>query len=419
MKTLILGSGGREHALAWKLAEELGKEQVVLHPGNSGTYALGLSRLEGADIKNPQSIVQKAREMDVKLVIIGPEALLAEGYGDQFRKEGFLVVGPNKTGAQLETSKVFAKEFMARAGVPTAEFTLVDSAENLLEHPYKEWPTVLKLDGLAAGKGVVIANSLEDVRQFADRVWKDHEFGPPPHRVVIESCLKGSELSYMGLCDGNRFIPLATATDYKRVGNNNAGGNTGGMGSISPSPYFTVDLQQKIEERVVQRILNQLQKENLAFRGVLYIGLMISPEGDPYVLEFNTRFGDPEIQAIVLRFKRGFVSLLEHTARGNLDDCPSPVWESRTSLYVVAAAKGYPGKVVKGDKISGLENLPQDIQLFYSGVAGHEGGLTTNGGRVLGLGALADSTEAVREKVYEAIKKVQWNGLHYRTDIGL
>ena len=245
MLTLVLGTGGREHAIAWKLSENLGPSKVFLHPGNAGTESAGIATLGDVDWKDPDAVAFKAKSLGISLVVIGPEMLLATGYADRLREIGFLVVGPGKEAAQLESSKVFAKEFMKRAEIPTAPFQVVDSKEGLAK-AVTTFPIVLKLDGLAAGKGVVVATNRNEAIAFGDRVWSTDEFGPGPHKMVLEGFLSGVEVSYLGFCDGKRFVPLATATDYKRIGDNDTGANTGGMGAISPSPYFTTALQDRI-----------------------------------------------------------------------------------------------------------------------------------------------------------------------------
>lgn len=415
MLSLVLGSGGREHAIAWKLAQDLGTDKVFLHPGNAGTASSGLKTLGDVDWKDTRAVGAKAKSLGISLIVIGPETLLAEGCADQLRELGFLVVGPGKSAARLETSKVFSKEFMARADIPTAPFTVVDS-KTAMEEALTAFPIVLKLDGLASGKGVVVAMNREEATAFADRVWGTNEFGPGPHRMVVEGFLPGVEVSYLGFCDGKRFVPLATATDYKRVGDGNRGANTGGMGAVSPSPYFTDELKQKIDSRILKPMFRQLQNENLDYRGILYVGLMVDENGDPGVLEFNTRFGDPETQAILMRFDKHFVELLSATARGNLAGAPAPVWTEKTSVYVVGAAEGYPGPVKSGDPIEGT--APAGVQVFYSGVASKHGALVTNGGRVLGVGALGRDAEEARRLAYGALERVRWRGQHFRKDIG-
>ncbi len=416
MLTLVLGTGGREHAIAWKLSQDLGPAKVFLHPGNAGTENSGIQTLGDTDWKDATAVAAKAKKLGISLVVIGPEMLLADGFADELRERGFLVVGPGKAAAQLEASKVFAKEFMKRAEIPTASFCFVDSAAQL-EAALTTFPIVLKLSGLAAGKGVVVAARLEEALEFSRRVWQTNEFGSGPHEVVVEGFLAGVEVSYLGFCDGKRFVPLATATDYKRVGDGNTGGNTGGMGAVSPSPYFTSDLKQKVDERILKPLFRQLSRDGLDFRGILYVGLMIDDKGDPHVLEFNTRFGDPETQTILLRFDKHFPELLEATARGNLAGAPAPVWSEKTSIYVVGAAEGYPSTVKNGDVIR-VGALPDGAEVFFSGVARKGADLVTNGGRVLGVGALGRNADEARETAYAALEKVTWRGKHFRHDIG-
>jgi phosphoribosylamine--glycine ligase len=264
----------------------------------------------------------------------------------------------------------------------------------------------------------VVATRQDEVERFADRIWKEREFGEGPHRVVVETYIPGHELSYMGLCDGKRFVPLASATDYKRVGTGDQGANTGGMGAISPSPFLTPALTEAIRAKITEPLTRHFEAERFFFRGVLYVGLMITPTGEPYVLEFNARFGDPETQAVLLRLESDFVDLLEATAQGKLDSCPSARWSGDTSLYVVGAAEGYPEKPKLGDGIEGLERVPPDLQIFFSGVSGSADRLSTAGGRVLGLGGRGKTPAEARQKVYDALAQVRWRGMHFRTDIG-
>jgi len=421
MKVLVLGNGGREHALAWKIGQSPQCEKIYLHPGNAGSIRAGLEPLPSL---SPQAdaaqIAGKAKDLGVSLVVIGPEVLLADGYADFLRTEGLNVVGPGKIAAQLETSKAFAKEFMQRAEVPTADFLVAESDKELLNllQDRQSWPVVLKLDGLAAGKGVVIADSFADAENFAEAVWGRWEFGRAHHRVVVEEFIVGKELSLIGLCDGSQFIALSSATDFKRIGDGNTGPNTGGMGSLSPSPLYTPELEKVVRETVIDRILAQMKKESIEYRGALYIGLMIDDEGRPFVLEFNVRFGDPETQALVLRLDSDFIEVLDHTARGMLKLCPRPTWSSRVSLYVVAASEGYPTRPVLGDAISGIEAVHPSTQVFFSGVKESEGKLVTAGGRVLGLGTTAETFDIARSQIYKDLRRVDWRGIQFRSDIG-
>lgn len=416
MNILVLGSGGREHAIAWKLKQS--QHIVYLHPGNAGTLQKNIPNLGAASTLT--EIIEAAQEKQITLIVIGPEALLAKDYASQLRQKGFWVVGPGKSGALLETSKIFAKEFMNRAKVPTAAYTIY---ENWIQFKsgmsQGHYPRVLKLDGLAAGKGVVIPQTKEEALNFGRLVWEKNIFKTESPRVLQEEFIKGVELSYLGLCDGVNFIPLSSSTDFKRVFDYNKGPNTGGMGAVSPSPYLTPELEQKIQERIVNPILNTLTEEKMDFRGVLYIGIMIDQNQDPFVLEFNTRFGDPETQSLMLRIENDFGIALMATAQGALKTTTPIKWSSQTAIYVVGAAPGYPENPQTGSPISGLEDDSPQTQLFFAGVEQKEDELITAGGRVLGVGALGKDAQEARTKAYERLKKVSWDGIHYRTDIGL
>jgi phosphoribosylamine--glycine ligase len=423
MKILVLGTGGREHAIAWKLAQSPQCETIYLHPGNPGAKAAGLSPLpEFTGGTDPQRLAEKAKALGIDLVVIGPEVLLAAGCADVLRAAGLDVVGPNRDGAQLETSKIYAKEFMVRAKIPTASFFVAEDDRELFAMlaDRRTYPIVIKLDGLAAGKGVVIAQSMADVEAFADRIWAQKEFGQGPHRVLVEEFIEGKEISYIGLCDGNRFIPLSSATDYKRVGNHHTGPNTGGMGSISPSALLTSELKARIDSVVIAPILAQLRQDGIDYRGALYVGLMIDDNGQPSVLEFNARFGDPETQALMLRLETDFADLLRHTARGTLAEVPAELqWTDGVSLYVVGAAEGYPTAPRLGDPISGIDAVDRQVQVFFSGVTGDNNKLSTGGGRVLGLGTVAATRDEARDRIYRNLQRINWKGIHYRDDIGL
>lgn len=416
MNVLILGSGAREHALGWKLQSQGECRQIWIHPGNPGMKRLGFSDL--GNINSLEELVVKAKQEHVGLVIIGPEQLLEQGFGNAFREAGIPVVGPNREAAQLETSKVFSKQFLLRSKIPTAASQVFYSAEELLNYPRKTWPWVLKLDGLAAGKGVVIASSEADVHSFATAIWKKQLFGPGPHQVLAEDFISGQEVSYIGLCDGQSFVPLASATDHKRVFDGNKGPNTGGMGAISPSPHLTPLLETKIHQQVIVPFLTGLKELNLDFRGVLFVGLMIDPNGNALVLEFNTRFGDPETQCVLPRLQSSLLSLLMATALGKLITVDSPKWILETSVYVVACAEGYPESPKTGAPITGLDSLSELDLLFFGGVMEKNSKLVSGGGRVLGVGALATNAAEARRKSYEALSKIHWPGIHFRKDIG-
>lgn len=417
-KILVLGSGAREHALAWKIKQSPRCETVYLHPGNAGTLKHEFRRLP----ENPhtaEEIAESCKKAGINLVVIGPEAYLEQGYADHLRKQGLLVVGVSKSAARLETSKVFAKEFMERSGTPTAPFKVASTLLELTQKLPGTYPVVLKLDGLAAGKGVVIPRNRSEAIDFASRVWQSEEFGNGPHRVVIEDFIPGREISYIGFCDGKTFVPCASATDYKRVFDKDEGPNTGGMGVVSPSPYLTDKLQTEIDQTIVKSVLDGLSKEKIDYRGILYIGVMVDSQNRPHVLEFNARFGDPETQAIMMRLESDIVPLFLATATGTLKDAEAPRWKKDPAVYVVGASEGYPAKPRLGDMIGGLESVTKDCPVFFSGVSEKEGFLVTSGGRVLGVGSLGTDVKVARDAAYEKLKKIHWRGMHFRTDIGL
>jgi phosphoribosylamine--glycine ligase len=424
LKVLVLGSGGREHALAWIIQKSPRCEKVFLHPGNAGTEKEGFSRLGSLTVEPTETFANALKKENISLVVIGPEAYLAVGLADYLRNQGFLVLGPNQKAAQLECSKVFAKEFMQRAKIPTAPFLVIEGERALkqLARERRSYPVVLKLDGLAAGKGVVIAKSSADIEDFTTRIFHNQEFGKGPHSIVIEEFIPGKELSYIGLCDGEVFLPLATSSDYKRVYDANLGPNTGGMGAISPSPLTSPTLEKKIKETILDPILLELKNSGLDYCGALYIGLMLDENNEPFVLEFNTRFGDPETQALMLRWESDALEVFFKAARKQLKDCPPLKWSAESSLYVVATADGYPGTYTQGDVISGVDSVlskDKTFRVFYSGVKGTKENLTTGGGRVLGIGTTASTLEKAREKIYSSLPLIHFRGIHYRKDIGI
>jgi phosphoribosylamine---glycine ligase len=417
VKILVLGTGGREHALAWRCAQEIGFENVALHPGNPGAFNDPFVRLGDVPPTDAVALSRAAKQSDISLVLIGPEALLAQDLAKKLRADGFLVVGPDASGSRLETSKVFAKQTMANAHIPTASFSIARNSKELLEMA-TTFPCALKYDGLAAGKGVAIPHSQRDVQDFADRIWKDHEFGANPTHVLVESFLKGKEISLIGFCDGNVFRPLATATDYKRVGDADQGPNTGGMGSISPSPWERPGIVEKVQAVIAQPLLRELKKQGIDYRGILYIGLMIDSGDNPFVVEFNARFGDPETQALMMRIEHGFVENLLATAEGKLADAPPLKWSPSHSVYVVAAAGNYPAKPRTGDKISGIPVAESASKVFYSGVKFQNGNWLTDGGRVLGVGSLGRGFAEARQAAYRTLDQIKWDQMHFRKDIG-
>ncbi len=417
MKILIVGSGGREHALAWKVAQSDRVEKVYGAPGNPGIAQIG----ECVDIKPTEieKLADFAEREGIDLTIVGPEAPLVAGITDEFERRGLKVFGPSKAAAQLEGSKAFAKEMMRKFGVPTADFQVFDDPEKAKEYIRKVGaPIVVKADGLAAGKGVVVAQTVDEAIEAVDRIMVEKVFGEAGNRVVVEECLKGEEASYLVITDGERFVPLATAQDHKAVFDGDRGPNTGGMGAYSPAPVLSEEMEREVQEKVIKPILKGMAQEGMPFKGILYAGLMITEEG-PKVLEFNVRFGDPEAQAILRRLEDDLVEVALSAVEGRLVE--ELHWRPETSICVVLASKGYPGKYEKGKVITGIEEAEKvpTVVVFHAGTTVKDGKLVTNGGRVLNVTALGKDIVEARERAYEAVKRIHFDGMHYRTDIGL
>jgi phosphoribosylamine--glycine ligase len=417
MKVMVVGSGGREHALAFCISRSPRLTKLVCAPGNAGTAPLGESISLNAE--DPEAVVGQAQSLGIDLVVVGPEAPLVAGVVDACEKAGIAAFGPRAEGAQLEGSKVFAKRFMAEAGVPTAAFEVFDDPDKA--DAYVEGHSgklVVKADGLAAGKGVIVTSDAAGAKEAIDLVMRRKAFGAAGDRVVIEERLVGEEVSYHIVCDGSRYVPMAASQDHKAIFEGDKGPNTGGMGAYSPPPIVTAEVEQAIIDQVVEPTMKGLKKRGIDFRGVLYFGLMMV-EGVPNVLEFNVRFGDPETQALVIRWKGDFIDLLMGSARGDLSQV-KPQWEAPASICVVLAAEGYPGPYPKGREITGLEEagkLP-GVEVFHAGTAMKEGKVVTSGGRVLSVTAIGDSIDAVAEKAYQAAKVIRFEGMQYRRDIG-
>ena len=417
MKVLIVGSGGREHALAWKVAQSNRVEKVYGAPGNPGIAQIG----ECVEIKptDIEKLADFAEREGIDLTIVGPEAPLVAGITDEFERRGLKVFGPSKAAAQLEGSKAFAKEMMRKFGVPTADFQVFDDPEKAKEYIRKVGaPIVVKADGLAAGKGVVVAQIVDEAIEAVDRIMVEKVFGEAGNRVVVEECLKGEEASYLVITDGERFVPLATAQDHKAVFDGDRGPNTGGMGAYSPAPVLSEEMEREVQEKVIKPILKGMAQEGMPFKGILYAGLMITEEG-PKVLEFNVRFGDPEAQAILRRLEDDLVEVALSAVEGRLVE--ELHWRPETSICVVLASEGYPGKYEKGKVITGIEEAEKvpTVVVFHAGTAVKDGKLVTNGGRVLNVTALGKDIVEARERAYEAVKRIHFDGMHYRTDIGL
>ncbi len=416
MKILVIGSGGREHALAWKIAQSERIQMVYVAPGNGGT-ALD-PRLENVQITDPQALVDFAKQEHIALTVVGPETPLAAGIVNLFRDRGLKIFGPTKESAQLESSKDFAKSFMQRHGIPTAEyqsFADADAAHRYIDE--RGAPIVIKADGLAAGKGVVVAMSLAEAHAAVDMMLSDNRFGDAGARVVVEEFLSGEEASFIVMVDGKNILPLATSQDHKRLQDDDVGPNTGGMGAYSPAPIVTPELHARVMREVIVPTVQGMAKEGHQYTGFLYAGLMIDEHGNVKTLEFNCRMGDPETQPIMARLKTDFVGVVEHAVNGTLDTIELE-WDRRTALGVVMAAAGYPDAPRKGDHITGIPAETSECVTFHAGTT-HEGGkLTTAGGRVLCVVGLGDSVKMAQTHAYHAVDLIHFDGMQFRRDIG-
>jgi phosphoribosylamine---glycine ligase len=421
LKVLVIGGGGREHALAWKLKQSEGVSQVFVAPGNAGTARD--AQLVNLAITDKLALREWAEEQGVALTVVGPEAPLAAGVVDEFRSHGLAIFGPTQAAAQLESSKAFSKAFMERHGIPTAEYQAF--TDPLRAHAYvdaKGAPIVVKADGLAAGKGVVVAMTLAEAHEAIDFMLVDNTLGVTHNaggaRVVIEEFLTGEEASFIVLCDGVHALPLATSQDHKRLLDADQGPNTGGMGAYSPAPVVTPAVHQRAMDEVILPTLRGMAADGIPFTGFLYAGLMISPDGGVKTLEFNARMGDPETQPILMRLQSNLAEVLLAATRTELNTV-SLQWDTRVALGVVLAAAGYPMSPRKGDVISGLPADAADAMVFHAGTANDaDGAVVVSGGRVLCVTALADTVAAAQEKAYGAVKGIQFDGMQFRRDIG-
>ncbi len=415
MKVLVVGSGGREHALAWKLAQSPRVSKVYVAPGNAGT---ALERgLDNVAITDHAQLIEFARREQVALTMVGPEAPLAAGIVDAFQAAGIKIFGPTQKAAQLESSKDFAKAFMQRHGIPTAQYRTFTDARAAKEYIDKHGvPIVIKADGLAAGKGVVVATELKPAHGAIDKMLADNKMGGAGARVVIEDFLDGEEASFIVLADGKHALPLATSQDHKRLLDGDSGPNTGGMGAYSPAPVITPSLHARAIREVIQPALAGMAKEGMPYTGFLYAGLMIQG-GNISVLEFNCRLGDPETQPILLRLKSDLCVLLEHAVNGTLDKVEAE-WDTRTALGVVLAAHGYPDAPRTGDVITGLPPQVEDGHVFHAGTMLNGKQVVTNGGRVLCVTALGTNVRAAQRRAYEMVEPIRFDGMQFRRDIG-
>jgi len=419
MKVLIVGSGGREHALAWKVAQSAVVDQVFAAPGNAGTSRE--ARVENVPIaaNDLDGLVSFALERGIDLTIVGPEDPLVQGITDRFQAAGLRCFGPSAAAARLEGSKAYAKEFMNRHGIPTAAFGQFTQTSEAIDFIRAHGtPIVIKADGLAAGKGVIIANTLPEAEAAVLDMLAGNVYGVAGHRVVIEEFLKGEEASFIVMADGSHVLPLATSQDHKAAGDGDTGPNTGGMGAYSPAPVVDEAMHQRIMDDVIRPTIDGMAADGHPFTGFLYAGLMISPQGDIRVLEYNVRFGDPETQPVLMRLKSDLVSHCSAAVdkRLNLEQAH---WDPRCSLGVVMAAEGYPGACVKGQPISGLDSdFPPGVKVFLAGAALTDSGIVTSGGRVLCVCALGESVSAAQQAAYQGCMQISWPGAFYRRDIG-
>ncbi|HCS27833.1 MAG TPA: phosphoribosylamine--glycine ligase [Spongiibacteraceae bacterium] len=417
MKILIIGSGGREHALAWKAAQSANVSQVFVAPGNAGTARENKIKNVAIDVMDFEGLANFAKQEHVSLTIIGPEAPLVEGIVDYFQKRGLSCFGPSKGASQLEGSKAFTKDFLARHKIPTADYQNFTDVEPALAYIRKMGaPIVVKADGLAAGKGVIVAETVEQAEEAVRDMLSGNAFGEAGCRVVIEEFLEGEEASFIVLVDGENVVPMATSQDHKRVGDGDTGPNTGGMGAYSPAPVVTPVIHQRIMDQVIMPTVQGMASEGHRYVGFLYAGLMISDDGKPKVIEFNCRFGDPETQPIMLRLRSDFIALIHAALDGKLKDYRIQ-WDSRKAVGVVLAAGGYPGSYEKGKAIS-LPDNSDDAKVFHAGTALDGDAVVTNGGRVLCATALGFSVTEAQQKAYQLAEKITWDGVYYRKDIG-
>ena len=418
MKILLIGSGGREHALAWKLAQSTKVEKVFVAPGNAGTETE--TKVENVSIQadDIQGLLAFAKKNEIELTVVGPEAPLVLGVVDLFSEEGLRRFGPTKGAAQLEGSKAFSKDFFARHNIPTAaygNFTEIDKAVAYIKS--QGAPIVVKADGLAAGKGVILAETEAEAISAVEDMLAGNSFGDAGHRVVIEEFLVGEEASIIVIADGKNYLPMATSQDHKARDNGDTGPNTGGMGAYSPAPVVTQEVSERIMRDVIEPTLKGMEKEGYPFTGFLYAGVMIDENGDSKVLEYNVRFGDPETQPIMMRLQSDLVDLIESALGSKLDEAHME-WDQRSSMGVVMAAGGYPDSYDKNDVISGIPIEAENSKVFHAGTTLKDGQLLTNGGRVLCVVGLGDKVSDAQKEAYSIVRKIEWNNVFYRDDIG-
>ena len=412
VNVLVIGSGGREHAIGWKLGQSDEVDTVFFAPGNGGT-----SNNVPISVDSLDDIVKFASEKDC-FTVVGPEAPLAMGIVDIFNEKGLKIFGPTKDAAQLESSKIWAKKFMKRNNIPTAAFEVFNDATAAKEYVNEtEHNVVVKADGLAAGKGVIVCNNKDEAKDAIDMMLVNKKFGDAGTNIIIEDRIDGVEASYIALSDGKKVIPMATSQDHKRVYDGDNGPNTGGMGAYSPTPVMDKRLSQKIQEKIIDKTISSLRNEGVTFKGFLYAGIMLK-DGEPYVLEYNVRMGDPECQPILMRMDSDLFQYLVGSVNGTLEKLPPISWKNKSAVCIVLASKGYPGSYPKDDEIFGLGKAFDDAYIFHAGTKRQDKRIITNGGRVLGVTALGDTLESAIKRAYTVTEKISWENKYLRADIG-
>ena len=409
---LVIGSGGREHALAWKLSQSLKVDKVFTAPGNGGT-----KNNVSIDIEDLGSLAEFAQKNNC-FTVVGPEAPLAAGIVDKFNQMNLKIFGPSKNAAQLESSKIWAKNFMKRNGIPTARFEIFDDPKKAEEYVNSlDYNVVVKADGLAAGKGVIVCNNTDEALSAINTILVKKTFGEAGNRIIVEERIDGIEASYIALSDGNVAIPMASSQDHKRIFDDDRGPNTGGMGAYSPTPIINEELGKKIQEKIIDKTIDAMKKEGIIFKGFLYAGIMIKDD-QPFVLEYNVRMGDPECQPITMRMDFDLYDYFLASVDGNLSSMPSPLWKNQFAVCIVLASEGYPESYPKNEEISGLTHILKDAFVFHAGTKMDNGKILSNGGRVLGVTALGNSLASAISNAYGFAEKISWPHKYCRTDIG-
>ena len=409
---LVIGSGGREHALSWKLSQSSKVEKVFTAPGNGGT-----ENNVSIDVNDFDSLAEFAKKNNC-FTVVGPEAPLADGIVDKFTKLNLKIFGPSKNAAQLESSKIWAKNFMKRNHIPTARFEIFDDAKKAEDYVSSlDYDVVVKADGLAAGKGVIVCNSKDEAISAINTILIKKTFGDAGNRIIVEEKIDGIEASYIALSDGKVAIPMASSQDHKRIFDDDKGPNTGGMGAYSPTPIVTDELANTIQEKIINKTIDAMKKEGIEFKGFLYAGIMIR-DNTPYVLEYNVRMGDPECQPITMRMDFDLYDYFVASADGTLSSLSAPSWKNQYAVCIVLASKGYPESYPKNEEISGLDLIPDNAYVFHAGTKNENGKILSNGGRVLGVTALGDSLESAISNAYTAAEKISWAHKFCRADIG-